>query len=126
MNWLIISSGVLASITAFFHIFSGGREVAGPLLASTTKEEVKLTMYACWHLVSISLGVSSLALLANGIGFYDSPALIVFISLLWLLYGIVFLAVTLHIAKPKGLFRFPQWTILIPVGLLGLLGVILR
>ena len=88
-------------------------------------ETVKLTLYASWHLVSVSLSLSSLALLADGFGFFDSPPIVAFISALWLLYGIVFLVVNYRIASPPGLLRLPQWILLLPVGLLGLLGAIL-
>ena len=125
MNWIVISSGILAFITAGVHIVAGGKEVARPLLAAPMDETVKLTMYACWHLVSVSLLLSSFALLVNGFGFLDSPPMVAFISALWLLYGIVFIVVNYCIASLPSLFRLPQWILLFPVGLLGLLGVIL-
>ena len=125
MNWIIISSGILAFFTAGAHVVAGGKEVARPLLEATMDETVKLTMYACWHLVSVSLILSSIALLANGFGFFYSPPIVAFISALWLLYGIVFLVVNRCIASSPGLLRLPQWILLFPVGLLGLLGVIL-
>ncbi len=126
MNWLVISSGILGLITSAAHIVAGGKEVARPLLASTLNDEVKLTTYACWHLVSVSLVATSLGLLAAGLGFIKSPSMVIFVSALWILYGIVFLVVTLRVAKPPGIVRFPQWTLLLPVGLLGLLGVFLH
>jgi len=126
MNWLVISSGILGLITSAAHIVAGGKDVARPLLASTLNDDVKLTTYACWHLVSVSLVASSLALIIEGLGLIKSPSMVIFISALWLIYGIVFLVVTLGVAKPPGIVRFPQWTLLLPVGLLGLLGIVLR
>lgn len=124
MNWLIILSGVLAACTAAVHIFSGERDVARPLLASDLGETLKLTLYACWHLVSVALVLSSLALLADGIGAIGPSKLMVgFICVSWLLFGMVFVFVTLGIAKPRGLFRFPQWVLLLPVGVFGLWGI---
>ena len=122
-NWLIVSAGILAGATAFIHVVAGGKDVARPLLASSIAEEVKLTLYACWHLVSAALFISSLALLANGVGLYDSPETVAFVSSMWLIFGGVFLVVTLGVAKPRGVFRFPQWALLLPVGLLGLWGL---
>lgn len=124
MNWLIILSGVLAACTAAVHIFAGGRDVARPLLASDLGETLKLTLYACWHLVSVALVLSSLALLADGIGAIGpSKPMVGFICVSWLLFGMVFVFVTLGIAKPRGLFRFPQWVLLLPVGVFGLWGI---
>jgi len=125
VNWIIISTGISAFVTAGAYVVAGGKEVARPLLEATMDETVKLTLYASWHLVSVSLSLSSLALLADGFGFFDSPPIVAFISALWLLYGIVFLVVNYRIASPPGLLRLPQWILLLPVGLLGLLGAIL-
>lgn len=123
MNWLVLASGVLATLTAAIHLVAGGKDVARPLLESSLAEDVKLTLYACWHLVSVALVFSSVALLANGIGLMVSDLTVAFISVLWLLFGIVFLAVALWVAQPRGLLRFPQWVLLLPVGALGLWGI---
>jgi hypothetical protein len=122
-NWFVLSAGILAGMTALIHVIAGGKDVARPLLASAFDEVVKLTLYACWHLVSVALFLSSIALLGNGAGFYDSPEMVAFVSIMWLMFGAVFLVVTLGIAKPRGLLRFPQWAVLVPVGLLGLWGL---
>ena len=113
----------MAGMTALIHVIAGGKGVARPLLASAADEVVKLTLYACWHLVSVALFLSSIALLGNGAGFYNSPETVAFVSIMWLMFGAVFLVVTLGVAKPRGLFRFPQWALLVPVGLLGFWGL---
>lgn len=124
MNWFIVLSGAVAAITAAIHVVAGGKEIARPLLASGLDETVKLTMYACWHLVSVVLVLSSLALLANGAGVMGpSRFTVAFISVSWLLFGVVFLVVTLGVARPPGFFRFSQWVFLLPVGILGLWGI---
>ncbi len=122
-DWFILSSGLLAALTAVVHLIAGGKDVAAPLLQSSLDEVVKLTLYACWHLVSVCLVLSSLALLSNGIGLVNSPPMVAFISALWILFGVVFLVITVGVAKPQGLFRLPQWILLVPVGLLGLYGI---
>lgn len=125
MNWLWILSGLLAAVSAAVHLFVGGKDVARPLLNSPLTEEIRLTMYACWHLVSASLVLSALALLASGVGLLGTAGgmMVLFISVLWLLFGAVFLAISLGMARSRGLFRFPQWVLLIPVGVLGILGL---
>ena len=122
-NWLILSSGVLAAVTAVIHVVAGGKDVARPLLQSSMDDVVKLTLYACWHIVSVSLVLSSLALLASGVGLVNAPSLVAFVSTLWLLFGVVFVVVTLGVARPRGLLRLPQWILLLPVGFLGLWGL---
>ncbi len=125
MNWLWILSGLLAAVSAAVHLFVGGKDVARPLLNSPLTEEIRLTMYACWHLASASLVLSALALLASGVGLLGTAGgmMVLFISVLWLLFGAVFLAISLGMARSRGLFRFPQWVLLIPVGVLGILGL---
>ena len=123
INWLIFSSGVLAGATTIVHIVGGGKDVVRPLLESSLDDVVKLTLYACWHLVSVSLVLSSLVLLASGGGLVNSPSMVAFVSTLWLLFGAVFVVVALSIAKPRGLLRLPQWILLLPVGALGLWGL---
>ena len=122
-NWFVLSAGILAGVTALIHIIAGGKDVARPLLTSSIDEVVKLTLYACWHLVSAALFLSSIALFGNGAGFFNSPETVAFVSIMWLMFGAVFLVVTLGFAKPSGLLRFPQWALLVPVGLLGLWGL---
>ncbi len=123
MNLLLVISGALAATTALVHIVVGGKQIAQPLMSSELDSIVKFTMYACWHLVSVSLALSSATLLASGTGLLTSRELVAFVSVSWILFGLVFLVVTLAVAKPSGPFRFPQWTLLIPVGLLGLWGI---
>lgn len=122
-NWIVLSAGILASATALIHLIAGGKDVVRPLLASSIDEVLKLTLYACWHLVSAALFISSFALLGHGAGLYNSPQTVAFVSMMWLMFGAVFLVVTLGVAKPRGLLRFPQWALLVPVGLLGLWGI---
>ena len=126
MSWLVTAAGILASITAVAHIVAGGRDIARPLLESALDLEVKMTLYACWHLVSVSLVASSLVILAEGLGFIAYPPVVSYVSAIWILYAVTFLVVTLRVSKPPGLLRLPQWTLLLPVGLLGLLGVMLH
>ncbi len=122
-NWPIFTSGLLAGITFLIHLFAGGKDVARPLLDSDIATEVKLTLYACWHLVSVALLLSSTALLASGSGLILATGMVAFISVLWLLFGAVFLVITLVVARPGGLFRFPQWILLVSGGGLGLWGL---
>lgn len=122
MNWLILTSALIAAATTLIHALLGGRDVAVPLLRSEASEEVRLTMYACWHMVTAALGLSSIALLLIALGFIKENSLAQLIGILWVLFASVFLFVTLVLANPRGWFRFPQWTLLLPVGVFALLG----
>jgi hypothetical protein len=79
-------------------------------------------MYACWHMVTAALGLTAVALLLLGTATIQSSVLALFLGILWVLFALVFLFVTLVVARPRGLFRFPQWTLLLSVGVFALLG----
>ena len=123
-NGLLLASGLIAAITAALHAFAGTLEIQEPLLRSTLPLPLRLLLYACWHLVTVTLVLSALALIwsARPNNRVVAGALPRFVSLLWLLFGLVFIAVALVFSGPSTLLVLPQWVLLIPVGILGLLG----
>ncbi len=124
-NRLLLASGLIAAFTAALHTFAGTPEIQEPLLRSTIPQSVSLLLYACWHLVTVTLILSAAALIwsARPNSRTSAGALPYFVSLLWLLFGFVFVTVALVFSGPSTLLVLPQWTLLIPVGILGLLGV---
>jgi hypothetical protein len=124
MNKQLLSAALLTAFIAAVHIFMGGTDVAAPLLVSRLAEEPRLTLYAVWHLVSVTLGLSAIALYISALPRHADASryLVLFISILWLCFGTVFLIVAF--TQPgEGLFlKMPQWILFIPVGVLGLWG----
>ena len=121
MDWLLIVAGLLALLTSVIHLFTGGNDVATPLLKASLEREVKYALYACWHFVSVFFVASTLVFLLSGLGVVpESADLITGVSSLWLLFGVVFLVISLWVNDFGGVFRLPQWVLLFPVGLLGL------
>ncbi|AMC34453.1 hypothetical protein [Janthinobacterium sp. B9-8] len=123
-NRLLLASGLIAAFTAALHTIAGTPEIQAPLLGSAMPQPVSLLLYACWHLVTVTLILSALALIwsARPSSRASAGALPRFVSLLWLLFGLVFVVVALVFAGPSTLLLLPQWVLLIPVGILGLLG----
>ena len=124
MNRSLLVAGVLAVFTAAVHVFVGTPEIAQPLLRSALAPEVSFLLYACWHLVSCALVLSALALVVSALPRHQQSmhALALFVSWLWLAFGAVFVAVGLTGAHGGLFFKLPQWTLLLPVGALGLFG----
>lgn len=124
MNRSLVTAALLAAFTAAVHIFAGGADVAGPLLASGLDGEPKLTLYAVWHMASMALAMSAVALFIGSLPRHAHAAryLVLFVSALWCAFGIVFLAVVAIQPESGWLFRLPQWVLLLPVGFLGLWG----
>ena len=94
-----------------------------PFLANDIDQEQKLVMLANYFVVAVVLLGSGVVLFLGGIGTSISDDLLTFVSSAWILFGMIFLAISLF-ARPAGPLRLPQWTLLIPIGVLGLLGVI--
>lgn len=125
MNRRLVIAAVLAAFTAAVHVVAGGADVVAPLLASSMAGEPKLTLYAVWHMVSVALALSALALLLASLPQHRLPAryLVLFVSVLWCAFGVVFLTIAVMQPEAGWLFRLPQWVLLLPVGLLGLWAV---
>lgn len=124
MNKPLLIASMLAAVTAAVHLIAGGADIAVPLLGSVLTGELRLTLYAVWHLVSVTLVLSAGALCIGALPRYAGAfrPLVLFVSILWLCFGIVFLAVALAQPGEGLLFMLPQWILFLPVGFLGLWG----
>lgn len=122
MNRTLIVTAFIAAFTAAVHIFAGGADIATPLLASALAAEPKLTLYAVWHMASVALVLSVVALFVGSLPRHAQASryLVLFISVLWCAFGVVFLTIVLIQPESGWLFKLPQWVLLLPVGLLGL------
>ncbi|MDP2489177.1 hypothetical protein Q8W38_07515 [Vibrio splendidus] len=119
MNIWIFSSGLLALFTTLVHVFAGQIDPVRPFLKSKLDDIPKATLLACWHLVSVTLFISSLMLLY--VGWYGIDSLYFLIQLLgflYILYASVFVAVGLYFFGAKVFVKLPQWILLLPIGLL--------
>ena len=119
----LMTAGGLATFTALVHLLAGTPEIQGPLLAAPLPAPLGWLLLACWHLVSVALAVSGLALLWCARPAHRSRAgvLPAVVGRMWLGFGAVFVAVALAWRGPAGLALLPQWTLLLPVGVLALL-----
>lgn len=124
MNRPLVVAALLAAFTAAVHLFAGGPDVATPLLTSALADEPKLTLYAVWHMATVVLTISAVALFFAALPRHATAAryMVLFISALWCAFGIVFLVVIAIQPESDLLFKLPQWILLLPVGLLGLWG----
>jgi hypothetical protein len=93
-------------------------------LGSALAGEPKQTLYAVWHMASWVLLVSAIALFLASLPKHQRSyrPVVVFISILWLLFAITFLAIAMIQPGSGWFLRLPQWILLAPVGALGLWG----
>ncbi|WP_236242091.1 hypothetical protein [Streptomyces sp. CC228A] len=122
MNGWLLAAGGIAAATALVHAAAGGRSVVLPLLGSEVAAEPKRTLHVVWHMVTADLLLSSVALLVLACASAPSTPLVLFIAAQYLAYAAAFLTVTLAADWPRPLLRLPQWMLLLPVGVLALIG----
>lgn len=124
-NRALLLSAFLAAFTALLHTIGGTLEIHAPLLTSALPEPISLLLYACWHLVTVTLVLSALALLWSSRNDRAAThfALPAFIGILWISFGVVFIFVALYFSGFSALFVLPQWTLLVPIGCIALFGV---
>jgi hypothetical protein len=94
MNRTLLFTAILAAFTAAVHIFVGTPEIQKPLLQSALPQEVRLLLYTCWHLVSVTLSLSAGAFFVSAFANLadSSRNMVKFISFTWLCFGFVFIA----------------------------------
>ena len=126
MNAPLLAAGVLAAVTAGIHLIAGHADTVRPLLASSLSEAPKRTLHGCWHIASVVPAVSAVVLIYLAVfgGGASADALARFIALNYFGFGLVFLAIALSVAWPKGLIRLPQWALLLPVAALAWWGTV--
>lgn len=122
---VLFSAALLSAFTAAVHTIGGTYEIHDPLLDSPLAEPISLLLYACWHLVTVTLTLSAVALFwsSRNNRAQSNFALPAFIGLLWITFGLVFIFVALYFSGIQALITLPQWTLLIPIGGLALFGV---
>ncbi|HLM42549.1 MAG TPA: hypothetical protein VK458_01725 [Myxococcaceae bacterium] len=123
MNYWWLASGLLCLITSFVHVVAGHFDPVVPFLRTELEATAKATLHVCWHMVTVTLFASSLALLGIGLspGISGAALLATFISGLYFLYRLVFLIIGARRFR-WNLLRLPQWLLLLPVGVLAAIG----
>ncbi|MGC5038692.1 MULTISPECIES: hypothetical protein [unclassified Streptomyces] len=122
MNGWLLTAGVVAAATTLVHLTAGGRSVVRPLLGSAMAAEPRRTLHVVWHMVTADLLLSSVVLLVSAFAAAPSTPLVRFMAAQYLAYAAVFLVVALAADWPRPLLRLPQWMLLLPVGVLALVG----
>lgn len=121
MNPWLTAAAMLAAITTIIHLVLGGRDVVRPLMASTLPEEPKLTLYLCWHVVTIVLAGLTVCFLlpALGTGSHDLAWVATTGALLLTLWNGALIALF-----RLSLLGYPQWALFGPMAALGFLGLL--
>ncbi|PAY00990.1 hypothetical protein CKO50_13060 [Pseudoalteromonas sp. HM-SA03] len=124
MNSWIFSAGIIALLTSLIHIFAGQLDPIRPLLKSNLPDIGKATLLSCWHLVSTILVLCGVSL--SIIGWYDLDSfhhLVIGISICFIIFSVVFILVGWYFFKLQTFIKLPQWILLLPIGILGSIGI---
>ncbi|MCF1649244.1 MULTISPECIES: hypothetical protein [Streptomyces] len=124
MNGWLLAAGITAFGVAVAHIVGGHRDVVRPLLSCGLADEPKRVLHAVWHMVSVDLVLSAIALVYLSLtdGTSGTGLVAWFVAAHFIAYAAAFLVVTLSVGWPKPLLRLPQWILLLPVALLTVAG----
>ncbi|MCP3820550.1 hypothetical protein NLX86_21365 [Streptomyces sp. A3M-1-3] len=126
MNGWLLAAGITALGVAAAHIVGGHRDVVRPLLSSGLADEPKRVLHAVWHMVSVDLVLSAVALVYLSLADGTSGTALVawFVAAHFIAYAAAFLVITLSVGWPKPLLRLPQWILLLPVAALTAAGAV--
>ncbi|MCG8673383.1 MAG: hypothetical protein MI867_28595 [Pseudomonadales bacterium] len=125
MNTWIFAAGVIGLFTSLVHIFAGQVDPVRPFLKSDLPDIPKATLLGCWHMVSAILVIAGTSLAYIGWFNLDSlQNLVVAISISFIIFSLVFITVGWYFFKFQTFIKLPQWILLLPIGVLGLVGAI--
>ncbi len=120
INIYYIIAGVINLFTALLHTIGGQIGLINPFLESNLENQTKTELLGVWHMVTVMLFASSFIFIHMGFKQKEklNTELPSFISYLYILFSAVFIIVSLLNETLA-----PQWILLLPIGILGLLGV---
>ncbi len=124
--WLI--SGNIGLITAGIHLIGGHFGVIKPFGKSDLEPVPKAVLHACWHMVTLILFLAAFELIYLGIKPFQAGGSLVamFIGIQFVGFSIIFLIISFSGNWKNKLFILPQWTLLLPIGVISIVGSILK
>ena len=123
MNIWIFAAGIIGLLTSCVHIFAGQIDPVRPFLKSDLPDIPKATLLGCWHMVSVTLLISGFVLTYAGwFNLTSFQNIVIGISISFITFSLVFIAVGWYFFKFQFFLKLPQWILLLPIGTLGLVG----
>jgi hypothetical protein len=112
MNWFLIIAGGLAGFATVGHFFIGSRNFLKPTLQAPFDEVPKKVMHCLFHYVSAYLILSTIFLLAIGLGYKlggNSALLVKFIGLNYAAFAVAQIIIAVASNIQNALFKLFQW-----------------
>lgn len=124
VNRFVAAACALAVVTTVVHVFGGGASVWRPVAESGLADEARLVSLAVWHMASVAMGLSAVALGLGSVSrrAHRSRDLVIFVSVMWVGFALCFVGTALTASADHAFSALPQPLFLLPVGILGLIG----
>ena len=114
MNWLVLVSGLVAGFCTVGHFAIGSKQYLQPMLQASFDDVPKKVMHCVFHYVSVFLVLSTLSLLAIGLGYNfnsDTSLLVKFIAIHFALFAVCQLVIAVTSKIQNAVFKMFQWII---------------
>ncbi|MFC1835729.1 hypothetical protein ACFL2Q_13500 [Thermodesulfobacteriota bacterium] len=125
MNWPVTIAGLVCAATTVGHFLIGTKEFLRPMLESQFDPVPKKVMHCVFHYVSAFLILSTITLLAIGLGLFagEGTSLVVrFISINFAVFAVWQIALAATSGIPRGIFKLFQWIFFVIIAVAGLMG----
>ena len=125
MNWLVFIAGLASAFCTIGHFAIGSRDFLKPMLEAPFDEIPKKVMHCVFHYISAFLILSSVALLASGLGLNfkgETTLLIKFIAVHYAVFAVIQISIALTSKIKNGMFKLFQWTFFVVIAVLAWLG----
>ena len=125
MNWIVFIAGLVGVFTTFGHFTMGTKQYLTPMLEAQIDQVPKQVMHSAFHCVSVFLLLSTVTLLAIGVGAFDeeeTQLLVRFIAANYTLFAVWQIAIAVTSQIRNGMFKMPQWIFFILIAILAWIG----
>ena len=126
MNWALFIAGLFAGLTTLGHFFVGSKSFLKPMLQASFDEVPKKVLHCVFHYVSAYLILSTIVLLAMGLGFNvkgDTTLLIRFIAIHYAAFAVTQIIIAVTSEIKGGIFKLFQWIFFVIIAVAAWLGV---
>ena len=125
MNWMILISGLAAGFANVGHFTIGSKDFLKPMLQADFDDVPKKVMHCVFHYVSVYMVLSSVVLIAIGLGFSFGTAnalLVKFVAINYFLFAIIQIVIAATSNIPNGVIKLFQWVFFMGVAILAWIG----
>jgi hypothetical protein len=125
MNWLVLIAGLASAFTTIGHFVIGTKQYLAPMLAASFDDVPKKVMHSVFHYVSVFQIMSTLALLAVGLGLVTAgqPSLLVrFVALNYVLFAVAQIVLAATSGIDRAVLKMFQWVFFVVIAALAWLG----